>query len=61
MALVLLGVLGVPQTPARAQASVQPRFQQDQVRRPPPGPHGRPGSVEGLGGSLPGPSPGERR
>lgn len=32
MGLVLLGVLGVLQTQAQAQVSLQPNFQQDKVR-----------------------------
>lgn len=35
MGLVLLGLLGFPQTPAQGHDTVQPNFQQDKVRRPP--------------------------
>lgn len=35
LALVLLGALGVLQTPAQVRASVQPDFQKDKVRRSP--------------------------
>lgn len=34
MGLLLLGVLGVLQTPAPAQAALQPNFQEDKVRAP---------------------------
>ncbi|XP_015427822.1 PREDICTED: LOW QUALITY PROTEIN: prostaglandin-H2 D-isomerase [Myotis davidii] len=61
LALVLLGALGVLQTPAQAQASVQPNFQQDKVRRSPARSPRRTGLCGGKGVlSAPGYVPGKR-
>ena len=52
--LLLLGVLGVLQTPAPAQATLQPNFQEDKVRAPRlaqrrDGAHGEWGALHGKG------------
>lgn len=54
MGLVLLGVLGVLQTRAQAQVSLQPNFQQDKVRGSPAQSPRRHRALRGEGGALQG-------